>query len=189
VLTDLFLNTQGYLIPLEPLCTVLKETCIPLAARRILRLQVRDLSITNSDDLLTEFDLCIGLLFKPLRHHLNQISVSKDNFSSIWKLVLHSLENFFIDDEINDNYEGAQEVIPVAIKSSMATHVYEHLHNAIVFLMSAEIIGAESSVPDDLTTITWTSIGKMGVDYDTMQEWKSRTSPSQNVGNEITSPA
>jgi hypothetical protein len=184
VLTDLFLNTEGNSIPLEPLCSALKETCIPLAARRILRLQVRDSTITTSDDLLTEFDLCIGLLFKPLRHHLNHIAVSKYHVSSIWKLVLKSLEDFFVDDETHENYEGGQEFIPIALKSSMATHVYQHLQNAVFVLMSAEIIVVESNTSDDLTALTWASVIKMGVNSETLAEWKEKSPTSQNVAIE-----
>lgn len=139
-----------------------------------MRLQFRDPSITSPDELLTEFDLCIGLLFKPLRHHLNEIVESEGNFSSIWKSVLKVLEDFSHSRDSDDNGEERREVISAKLKSTMAMHMHEHLQNTVIFLMSAGVLLAESSSPGDITSLTWDAASRMGISEESLQEWKNR---------------
>jgi hypothetical protein len=95
-------------IPTDQLCLILSEICIPLAGRRIVQLQrysnSRDVSITSIDQLMMEFELCIGLIFKPLRQHIHSIiamtstTVAAPNgyLSLVWMTVLSVLEHLFI---------------------------------------------------------------------------------------------
>jgi hypothetical protein len=102
-------------IPADQLCIVLSEICIPVAGRRIVQLQIhRDPSIVSTDQLMMEFELCIGLIFKPLRHHIHHIlqcnsggssrssSISSTSSSTsylpvIWLSVLSVLEDLLCD--------------------------------------------------------------------------------------------
>jgi len=171
MLTDQFLQRQGSIIPPEQLCAVLSEVCIPLAGRRILSLQLRDPSIETTDQLMMEFELCIGLIFKPLRHHSK--SLKESGLPSIWQAVLVVLEKLHSDSEpVASQPEEQQEYIPENLKRTMDSLANEHLQNAIKVLLSAGVLFADSKSPGDLTALTWESVSRMGVSDGDVQQWK-----------------
>ena len=175
MLTDLFLQRQGSLIPPEQLCAVLSEVCVPLAGRRILSLQLRDPSIETTDQLMMEFELCIGLIFKPLRHHSQSLKESGSSLPSIWQSVLVVLEDLLGDKRsVSPLPEECRDHIPESLKKTMDSLANEHLQNAIKVLLSTGVLFADSKAPGDLTAITWESVSRMGVSDGAVQEWKQQ---------------
>jgi len=173
MLTDLFLQRRGSLIPPAQLCTALSEVCVPLAGRRILSLQLRDPSIETTDQLMMEFELCIGLIFKPLRHHSQKLKENGGSLPSIWQSVLVVLEQLLGDKHTSSPPpEERGEHIPENLKKTMESLANEHLQNAIKVLLSAGVLFADSKAPGDLTAITWESVSRMGVSDGAVQEWK-----------------
>ena len=175
MLTGLFLQRQGESIPSEQLCAVLSEVCVPLAGRRILRLQMRDPSIETTDQLMMEFELCIGLIFKPLRHHCKSLVESGGSLPSIWQSVLLVLEELLSAKEpTSSSPDEPEELIPDNLKATMDSLANEHLQSAIQGLLSTGVLSADSKSPGDLTSITWASVSRMGVSDGEVQEWKQR---------------
>ena len=175
MLTDLFLQRQGSMIPPEQLCAVLSEVCVPLAGRRILSLQLRDPSIETTDQLMMEFELCIGLIFKPLRHHSTSLKENGSSLPSIWQSVLLVLEDLLGDkSSVAPTPEEIREHIPDNLKKTMDSLANEHLQNAIQVLLSTGVLFADSQAPGDLSAITWESVSRMGVSDGAVQEWKQQ---------------
>lgn len=181
ILTDLFLKKHqqqqqtnsdtapaaSICIPADQLCLVLSEICIPLAGRRIVQLQkhssIRDVSITSIDQLMMEFELCIGLIFKPLRQHLpNIISMTATTVSAptgyltlVWMAVLSVLENLFSPsntiiesdpsaDEYNNNHNHSS-VLSDELITTMNSLAKEHLQSAIQVLLSLGVLSLPTS--------------------------------------------
>lgn len=174
MLTDLFLDSNGGLVPTQYLCPVLSEICIPLAGRCIVRLQSGNRNAGNSDSLLIEFELCIGLVFKPLRHHLQTVIEKEtgNNLSLIWGSVLTVLESLLGERSAKDSPESQPVPVPTSMKATMTSLANEHLQSAIMVLISAGVLRADSRSPDDITTMTWESVGRMGIQESAVQEWK-----------------
>jgi hypothetical protein len=178
MLTDLFLEKRKTAIPVAHVAGVLSEICVPLAGRCILRLQMGDDSIENSDALMIEFELCISLIFKPLRHHLNtgMSAISDGNLSSIWKSVLSVLEELLREDSPSLDSNEGQPSLPVNLKATMNQLVNEHLQNAISVLIAAGVLLSEgySKASEDISFITWESVGRMGIPESAVVEWRQQ---------------
>jgi hypothetical protein len=138
-----------------------------------MRLQWRDPSITSSDELLAEFELCIGLIFKPFRHHLTHIHEPAGNLFSIWKLVLKVLEDLAQDPEDDDLFHETKEVIPDHLKAVMINRGHEHLHNAVLVLISERVLVGDSH-RNDITSFTWDSASRMGISEASLFQWKKQ---------------
>lgn len=175
MLTDLFLHNRGKSIPPEHVCRALSDICVPMAGRRILRLQIRDPSVETSDQLMMEFELCIGLIFKPLRHHLQYLIESGGSFQGIWKAVLAQLEKLL---GANESSSKGEDTIPMKLRETMNNLANEHLQNAIQILLSSGVLSKDGAAPGDITTHTWESIGRMGVSQETLAQWKEEA-PSE----------
>jgi hypothetical protein len=147
------------------LSKALSEVCVPMAGRRILRLQIRDPSVETTDQLMMEFELCIGLIFKPLRHHLKAFdSVS---IPSVWKSVLCVLEELLGEKKASITDEPS---IPAKLKNTMNGLANEHLQSAIQILLSNGFLDAKS----DMTNFTWESVSRMGVSEGEVEAWKQK---------------
>jgi hypothetical protein len=182
-LTDLFLKKHqqqqqsdsgnssiaSICIPTDQLCLVLSEICIPLAGRRIVQLQRysnnNDKSITSIDQLMMEFELCIGLIFKPLRQHLHSIistttiTITAPNgyLSMVWMAVLKVLENLFspsnaatfnadpTDDECDASPHNQSSVLSDELIATMNSLAKEHLQSAIQVLISLGVLSLPTS--------------------------------------------
>lgn len=194
-------NTIG--IPTDQLCLVLSEICIPLAGRRIVQLQnysnsSKDVSITSIDQLMMEFELCIGLIFKPLRQHLPSIIVTTDTtvaapngyLTLVWSAVLSVLEHLFSPshtasvehdptaDEYNTNHHHNPPIHSAVLSdeliATMNSLAKEHLQSAIQVLVSLGVLSFPTSEPSNeasLTTQTWKSVRKMGITDKEIQQW------------------
>jgi hypothetical protein len=175
MLTDLFIHNRGQMIPTEQLSKALSEVCVPMAGRRILRLQIRDPSVETTDQLMMEFELCIGLIFKPLRHHLKAFdSVS---IPSVWKSVLCALEDLLGETNAPITDEPS---IPAKLKKTMHSLANEHLHSAIQILLSSGLLDAKS----DMTTFTWESVSRMGVSDGEVEAWKQKATAETSEATE-----
>ena len=173
MLTDLFLDKQGRLVPIQHLCSVLSEVCVPVAGRCIARLQMGNSRVASADELLIEFELCIGLIFKPLRHHLKNALSTDASLSSIWMSVLLVLEELLTDkSEGEQPEEGSKRAIPKSLKTTMDDLANEHFQNAIKVLISAGVLLADSTSPGDISSMTWEAAKKMGVSEGSLQEWR-----------------
>jgi hypothetical protein len=177
VLTDLFLDKNGGSVPPEHLSSVLSDVCVPLAGRRILKLQLGEGRFQSSDELMIEFELCIGLIFKPLRHHLQNLlkNPSGDGILSVWKSVLSALEELLCDDDHKKKSLGGSSssltaapsedgrrkpgaaaagassaaAIPKSLRETMNNLANEHLRNAIEVLISSGILQSDGASADN----------------------------------------
>lgn len=148
------------------------------------QLQFRDPSQDTTDQLMMEFELCIGLIFKPLRHHLKNIvdCGGVGSIPPIWLSVLAVLEDLLSDktrETLPPNLD-TREIIPSTLKVTMNSLANEHLQNAIIVLLSVGVLTADDTLnsPGDLTTKTWEALRRMGVSDGEVQEWKQQASSS-----------
>jgi hypothetical protein len=168
VLTDLFLDKNGGSVPPAHLSSVLSDVCVPLAGRRILKLQLGEGRFQSSDELMIEFELCIGLIFKPLRHHLQNLlaNPSGEGIFSVWKSILSALEELLCDDDKKKKSLGgsssslaappedgqrkpaAAAAIPKNLRDTMNNLANEHLRNAIEVLIASGILQSDSADGD-----------------------------------------
>jgi hypothetical protein len=180
----------------DQLCAVLCELCIPVAGRRIVQLQhYKDTSVVTTDQLMMEFELCIGLIFKPLRHHIHHIidcstdddvtnHGKKENLPSIWFSVLSVLETFFcsksqvhLHDEVSDEFNSRMPhvVISDELKATMCSLAHEHLQSAVQTLLLMGVLNPKPIDAEDLfTQKTWESVWRMGISEAEVQQWKQQ---------------
>ena len=131
--------------------------------------------VASADELLIEFELCIGLIFKPLRHHIKNALSTDASLSSIWRAVLLVLEDLLTDQSKPEGElpeEGRHRAIPKSLKTTMDNLANEHFQNAIMVLISAGVLLADSKSPGDITSMTWEAAKKMGVSEGSLQEWR-----------------
>lgn len=169
MLTDLFVDNQGASIPSKHLCSALSEVCVPLAGRCIYRLKLGDESVQSTDMLMIEYELCIGLIFKPLRHYLKSTPPpdGQSSLFSIWKSILSVLEEFLGSGRQTDQQEGF--AIPARIKNTMDSLANEHLQNSIIFLLSLGVI--QNNKSSEMNSFTWDSVERMGYSEKSVREW------------------
>lgn len=172
MLTDSFLDKHGSTIPTEEVSKVLTEVCIPLASRRLAilwqRMSVLDYDI---DEVMIEFELCIGLIFKPLLHHLQNIYKDGD-LIMLWKCVLSVLDLLLNDEKeepVEDALQGDDQDSRLIAAKDLA---HEHLRNAIMVLIGCGALRVEPSQAGDLTDVTWDAISKMRYCKNALDEWK-----------------
>lgn len=172
MLTDIFVDKQDAPVPIECVCSVLSEICVPLAGRSIIRLQTGHGGPPSTDEMMIEFELCIGLVFKPLRHNLKSVVTSSSgnsNLTPIWSSVLSVIEEFLGTDNVGGEDEMA---LPESLRKTMQDLATEHLQNAIQVLISAGAIVSDPKTPNDLSSLTWDSVGRMGIEKETIDSWK-----------------
>ena len=144
MLTDSFLENQGGLIPVPHLCHALRELCIPLAGQRILELRSPGDGAEYQDEVMIELELCIGLIFKPFRHHIqNIVQEGTDALISLWASMLDILKKILTEARPEtevDEYE--RDDSKDVVKSSNALTL-EHLRNVIMVLINYDVLHAE----------------------------------------------
>lgn len=173
MLTDVFVDKQDAPVPIESVCSVLSEVCVPLAGRSVIRLQTGLDGTSSTDELMIEFELCIGLVFKPLRHNLKSFIASgstNSNLLAVWRAVLTVIEELLGTSKTNPDEEGS---LPDSLRKTMQDLATEHLQNAIQVLMSYGAIFSEPKTPNDLSSITWDSVSRMGIGAETVESWKA----------------
>mmetsp|Transcript_15238 Transcript_15238/g.37592 ORF Transcript_15238/g.37592 Transcript_15238/m.37592 type:complete len:1844 (-) Transcript_15238:106-5637(-) len=170
MLTDAFLDKRGGLIPVEVICEALETICIPLAGKRIIDMREADVPPEYLDTVMIESELCIGLLFKPFRHHIKTI-LNEDNriVEILWLPMLTILKDILKDPEKGDSAKA--ELVKSTNDLTM-----EHLRNVIMVLASFNVLYAEPESADDLSSKTWTAISEMEYCSKSVEEWKRSVS-------------
>jgi len=153
------------LIPVHHLCEILGTVCIPLAGRRVTDLRKHDIQDVDLNELTIEMELCIGLIFKPLRHHLQTIAEGgQDLLLSIWSPILDVLKS------ILDNPDPEKPSSDHDMLKTTNELTIEHLRNVIMVLIGFGVLQADSS--DEISTLTWTSISDIECCKSSIEEWK-----------------
>ncbi|KAL7574859.1 hypothetical protein ACA910_010694 [Epithemia clementina (nom. ined.)] len=167
MLTDLFLDRQNSLVPFTHLCKALSEICVPLAGRCIVSMQMGQGSIPSTDELMIEFELCIGLIFKPLRHHLKRglAGHMESHVYPLWNAVLSVLEEL-LSPSLPDDGCGLPETLRVTMHD-LAT---EHLQNAVVMLVSTGVLDSPNS-DSGISRTTQDAVLRMGISRDSLECW------------------
>lgn len=176
MLTDSFLDKRGGLLPVEILCEVLGNVCIPLAGKRIQELRAEEIYLDNLDTIMIELELCIGLIFKPLRHHIKTI-VSEDPavLLALWAPTLGVLKEVLREPSVETpSTPGGEKGESPSRKIIRSTNelTLEHLRNVIMVLISFGILKESAESPDDLTAQTWKAVSEMGYCSRYLDEWK-----------------
>ena len=155
------------------LCVALGNLCIPLAGRRIKELRSSWDGVDPQDEIMIELELCIGLIFKPLRHHVqNIVNDGGDALIALWKATLDVLKIVLGDpvsteEKLDDN----PEVVNVVAKSFNELAL-EHLRNVIMVLIDYDILHAEPMQEGDLSSWTWNALGEIECCKKLLDEWK-----------------
>jgi len=184
MLTDSFLDKQVGQLPVEILCEVLGKVCIPLSRERVRELRG---GLTHADQLdatMVEVELCVSLIFKPLRHHM-KIVIDKDPsvFLALWVPILNVIKEILEDVSIENN------PLSKSPSSQKMTHdtrelTIEHLRNVIMVLSSFGVLegAAEEYIDGSISAQTWSLIEEMGYCKKFVDEWKGAAakSPSDN---------
>lgn len=176
MLTDSFLSKQGGFIPISHLCDALGKLCIPLAGRGIIELREGRVEVDSFDELMIELELCIGLIFKPLRHHLKYVvSEGDEALTLLWKPILELLTEILKDptkSALNDE-EGPNQAL-----ESTNELIIEHLRSAIVVLIGFGVLKAEPETAGDFTAYTWEAVSSMDACKSLLPEWKKAANHS-----------
>jgi hypothetical protein len=171
MLTDSFLESQGGLVPTNHLCAALGELCIPLAGRRIMELREIGPDAEDLDELMIELELCLGLIFKPLRHHLqNVVKEGLIVLLSLWTPILDVSKEILKEPAQNGHSS------PSKLVQSSNDLTIEHLRNVIMVLISFGVLKAEPQAPDDITALTWEAVAGIDSCKNFLDEWKQAAS-------------
>jgi hypothetical protein len=170
MLCDRFLDNKDSLIPVSNLCDALLRICIPMSGRRIANLRAAEISIDNRDELMVELELCVSLLFKPLRHQVqNIIEAGPPALMSVWVPIMELLKEI-----LNERSTNANEII-----RSSNELIFEHLRNMVMVLINLDVLEAESSQSDGITSITWTTIAEIEGCKQFVEEWRQAAAKRQ----------
>mmetsp|Transcript_53476 Transcript_53476/g.105465 ORF Transcript_53476/g.105465 Transcript_53476/m.105465 type:complete len:179 (-) Transcript_53476:2-538(-) len=173
MLTDSFLENQGGLIPVVHLCVALGNLCIPLAGRRIKELRASWDGVDPQDEIMIELELCIGLIFKPLRHHVqNIVNDGGDAMIALWKATLEVLKIVLGDQFSADEMSNDKPVFVNVVAKPFNELALEHLRNVIMVLIDYDILHAESTQDGDISSWTWNALGEIECCKKFLDEWK-----------------
>eukprot|EP00536_Pseudo-nitzschia_multiseries_P009846 jgi/Psemu1/258490/estExt_Genewise1Plus.C_2860061 len=175
ILTDSFLDKEAGLLPVEILCEVLGKVCVPLAADRIIKLRRGLRQPEQLDVMMVEVELCVSLLFKPLRHHMKSIASEKSSLLlGLWLPTLTAIKDILAEDTLENNPSSQT---PEGQKIIQATNelIVEHLKNVIMVLISFGVLGetAEESSEMSISAVTWASMEETEILKKHVNEWKS----------------
>jgi len=174
MLTDLFLDKQNALVPIDHVCKALSEACVPLAGRCIVNMQTGRGAIPSNDEMMIEFDLCIGLIFKPLRHHLDNAVPShvESHVYPLWTSVLTVLEEV-----LTVGSKGDETIaVPDSLRSTMHDLATEHLQQATALLISSGVLATDRDTDHEASSNTWKSVLRMGISQKALDSWIKKAS-------------
>jgi len=175
MLTDSFLDKQAGQLPVEILCEVLSEVCIPLVGERVKELRGGFSNAEQLDDTMVEVELCISLIFKPLRHHM-KIVINQDCsvFLALWVPILNVFKEILEDDSIEKNSLSESPSSQKMVRDTREL-IIEHLRNVIMVLSSFGVLkGAPDEYTDgSISAQTWSLIEDMGHCNEFVDEWKN----------------
>jgi hypothetical protein len=186
MLTDSFLDKRSGLLPVQIVCDVLGNTCIPLAGMRITEMRDEGVQPDHLDTMLIELELCVGLIFKPVRHHIKTfVNEGASVFMTVWLPILKTLKDVLSVGNNDVDKDGPSRNIVI---QSINELTMDHLRNVITVMISLGILRAvaEGSTPeDDISQQTWKAISTMEYCKTAVAEWKlAAASPP----NEIITP-
>lgn len=174
ILTDAFLDKQTGMVPAEILCEVLGKVCIPLAAERIVKLRRGLRHPEQLDNTMVEVELCVSLIFKPLRHHMKSV-VGEDPslIFVLWMAALNATKEILEKDSSEDNPSANSIEGKTMVKATNEVTV-EHLQNVIMVLISFGVLkpATGEAVDGDLSSQTWSLIDQMEDLKKFVDEWK-----------------
>jgi hypothetical protein len=180
MLTDSFLDKRGGLLPVDILCEALGKICIPLAGKRIVDLRDGQIHPDYMDGLTIELELLIGLIFKPVRHHIKTvINEGPSVLSALWLPTLEALKVVMSE----GSQKGAGEDSPRGQAVKLVNELtMEHLQNVVTVLISFGVLKAgdgANGAPDAISDQTWAAISSMEYCKKWVVEWKlSAASPA-----------
>jgi len=176
VLTDLFLDKHAGQIPVELLCEILGRVCIPLSGELIQGIRREDtIHPDQLDVVMIEVDLCVSLIFKPLRHHMkNIINYNSSTFLSLWVPTLKVIKNI-LDEDSTENNRSSKSPSSHKMTCDIRELTVEHLRNVIMVLSSFGILkGLPGEYADDsISDQTWSLIEHIGYCKKYVKEWKN----------------
>lgn len=79
-----------------------------------------------------------------------------------------------------NNPEEDEAALPESLRRTMQDLATEHLQNAIKVLMSAGAILSEPKTPNDLSSLTWDSVVRMGIEKETIDLWKASSAEASD---------
>lgn len=128
------------------------------------------IKVENFDELMIELELCIGLIFKPLRHHLKNVVSEEDSvILSLWTPILDVLKEILKEPAVEGS---SDETFPEIALQSTNELTVEHLRNVITVLIGYGVLKAEPQAPNDITELTWEAVGSMDPCKNFLDEWK-----------------
>mmetsp|Transcript_12541 Transcript_12541/g.36478 ORF Transcript_12541/g.36478 Transcript_12541/m.36478 type:complete len:1902 (-) Transcript_12541:119-5824(-) len=171
ILADCFLDKRGSNIPVPHLCSALVELCIPLAGRRLVHMRQNAQGAAESfDELMIELELCISLIFKPLRHHVKMVANEESTaLLALWKSVLAVLEQL-LSNQLQQQTDSANT--PAARVTKATTDLaLEHLRNVVLVLIDFNLLLGNNT--NEISALTWTSLEQFDACKPHMEEWKA----------------
>mmetsp|Transcript_8685 Transcript_8685/g.20733 ORF Transcript_8685/g.20733 Transcript_8685/m.20733 type:complete len:917 (+) Transcript_8685:892-3642(+) len=173
MLTDSFLEKQADLLPSEILCELLGDAFIPLAGERVNELRHGLSRASQLDHMMVEVELCISLIFKPLRHHMKAvINNDPSAFLAVWIPALNCIKKMLEAHNVEDDSQAKLNQKMIDDTRELTT---EHLSNIIMVLSSFGVLdGADGS----FSAQTWSLIDDIGYDKKYVEELKSAAANS-----------
>jgi len=176
--TDSLVDRHGQDIPINELCLIISNVCVPMAGDRLHELiENRRNFQFDHEEVMIELELCISAIFKPFLHYLKRLTSSPDDFIKTWISILDVLARLLCQEySTSDNSDNHP------LKSFLNTtkqHLTEHLRNAIMILISKGIIVFDSTqrsciqgAGEDISIITWNAIENISYVKPYINEWK-----------------
>ena len=157
------------MVPLEEICFALGRLCVPMAGRRVVELRDQASISDSIDDLVIEIELCVGLIFKPLRHYVQDlVGVGSDCVLSVWSPILDVLKPILSDP--SDIEHGSSKVFDSSRELTL-----EHFQNVIMVLINDGVLSSQDAA-SDLTSITWKAIEEMEFCKPHLEAWQKAAS-------------
>lgn len=135
-------------------------------------------ALANADQLdatMVEVELCVGLIFKPVRHHM-KIVINEDPsvFLALWIPILNVVK------EILEDSEEPVTKSPLSKKMEHDTRelTLEHLRNVIMVLNSFGALSTEYK-DGSIGAQTWSLIVQIGSCKKFVEEWKKAADKPQ----------
>ncbi len=165
MLTDSFLDKQAGQLPVDSLCEALGKICIPLAGERVKGLRGGLIEDDQLDTTMIEVELCVSLMFKPLRHHMKFV-VNDDPsvFLALWAPILNVVKEILED-------PGTSSPSSKKVTHDTRELTVEHLRNVIMVLSSFGILNDETE--GSISAQTWALIEQIDYCKKYVDEWKT----------------
>ena len=174
------MDKQAGQLPVEILCEVLIKVCIPLAGERVKKLREVLANADQLDTTMVEVELCVGLIFKPVRHHM-KIVINEDPsvFLALWIPILNVVKEILEDSALEDSAEPVTKS-PLSKKMEHDTRelTLEHLRNVIMVLNSFGALSTEYK-DGSIGAQTWSLIVQIGSCKKFVEEWKKAADKPQ----------